>query len=410
MKKSQLKSLLKEIVKQSLLLENIQDPTKEEMLNYLQQSYGREEGFKDDAEVAMYWFSNFFHGGQSSNLYSVLSTSRFSPGPLSRGPEPQTSEEMMYEDLVLHFAPTSDEAKEIQQKHNSLNEGLSPKNNALIEKWCKELGNRKAAVKMIDSILRQRIGLESADLPDTSTFANGLDDIETMLSSGKYERALKVASNTAKEMVEEEGGEGLFETGQHSIKDLERFAKQEKNPYVRKAMGIDSKQKSKTFFPSKSKPQDDDMDWKNVSRQIDRGTLKENDIPSQMVKQSLRSNIWKAEDARKIPHKDISNFTLGDLQRYYNTIEKFDDSVHVPGRGWGGVKEATESDEDVSMVEYHSPRKGESSFTLRTGNGQEKFEYCNAKYPSGKIDIAVYAYRGDICYGYNHFRKMFNIK
>jgi hypothetical protein len=66
-------------------------------------------------------------------------------------------------------------------------------------------------------------------------------------------------------------------------------------------------------------------------------------------------------------------------------------------------------DEDVDYVEYVSQRQGEEPFTLKTGNGQEKFEYVNGKYPSGKVDICVYAFRGDVCYGYNHFRKMFNL-
>jgi hypothetical protein len=77
--------------------------------------------------------------------------------------------------------------------------------------------------------------------------------------------------------------------------------------------------------------------------------------------------------------------------------------------GMDDVNEETEPDADVDMVEYVSQRTGENPFTLKTPNGQEKFEYVNAKYPSGKIDIAVYAFRGDITYGYNHFRKMFNI-
>lgn len=39
-----------------------------------------------DAYCAIYWFANDYHSGQSSNLYSVLSTSPYSPGPLEREP------------------------------------------------------------------------------------------------------------------------------------------------------------------------------------------------------------------------------------------------------------------------------------------------------------------------------------
>ena len=66
----------------------IQDPDRDEMMEFLKQRYGNEEGFEYDAEEAMYWFANWNHGGQASNLYSVLSTSQFRPGPISKGPEP----------------------------------------------------------------------------------------------------------------------------------------------------------------------------------------------------------------------------------------------------------------------------------------------------------------------------------
>ena len=368
MKKSQLRLLIKGIVNESLILENLQDPTKDEMFNYLHSLYGNEEGFKDDAEVAIYWFANFYHGGQSSNLYSVLSTSRFNPGPISKGPEPHSAEKMMYDDLVLKFAPGSEDAIQIQRKHNSLNEdvdlkspdanvlymhlldianlddpsyrvitllkvaiekrvkdpkelqqlkdtfnkefggshvrGMTPwdyykkedleeeiktrldevisqKTTDIINKWRTELNDdRKVAVKIIDNVLERKIGLSSSDLPDTTTFASGLDDIEVLLKDGNYEQAIRQAMDTAKEMIEEEGGEGLFETEQHSTKDLERFTQQEKNPFVRKAMGMDS-----------------------------------------------------------------------------NSVK----------------------DEDADIVEYHSQRKGEKPFKLKTPNGMEKFEYVNAK-------------------------------
>ena len=106
------------------------------------------------------------------------------------------------------------------------------------------------------------IGLE--DLPDTATLANGLDDIEGFLTGGDFTSALRTAVETAKEFIEEEGGEGLMEVEQHSIKDLERFTKQEKNPYVRKAMGTNPKQKSNKFFGN----DDENMDWQESNRTL----------------------------------------------------------------------------------------------------------------------------------------------
>ena len=86
------------------LNEGKSDPTKEEMLAFLQKQFGREEGFQNDAEVAIYWFANHYHGGQWSNLYSVLSTSPFRPGPISRGPQEGSGEEMMYKALQSEFS------------------------------------------------------------------------------------------------------------------------------------------------------------------------------------------------------------------------------------------------------------------------------------------------------------------
>lgn len=62
--------------------------------------------------------------------------------------------------------------------------------------------------------------------------------------------------------------------------------------------------------------------------------------------------------------------------------------------------------EDPLYVEYHSQRSGENPFMLHG----KKFEYVNAKYPNGKIDIGVYAFAGDIVYSYNAFRQMYNIR
>jgi hypothetical protein len=87
------------------------DPTKEEMLNYLQSLYGQEEGWKDEAEVAIYYFGNDWHGGQFSNLYSAMSTSPYSPGPISTLESEGDFAKMMYEDLEREFMNKSDEEK-----------------------------------------------------------------------------------------------------------------------------------------------------------------------------------------------------------------------------------------------------------------------------------------------------------
>jgi len=86
-----------------------------------------------------------------------------------------------------------------------LKEALTPKGIETVKKWCEKFGNREAGIKIIDNILSKRIGLTSADLPDTSTFANGLDAIEDELNAGNYQGAFEQAKETATEMLQDEG-------------------------------------------------------------------------------------------------------------------------------------------------------------------------------------------------------------
>jgi len=79
-----------------------QDPDRQELLDYIRSVYGDEpDAF--DIEEAIYWFAANYHGGQWSNLYSVLSTSEFSPGRMSDGPESGSMSEMIYESLESEF-------------------------------------------------------------------------------------------------------------------------------------------------------------------------------------------------------------------------------------------------------------------------------------------------------------------
>ena len=80
------------------------DPSREEMIEHIRKVYGREAD-EFDMEEAIYWFANDYHGGQSSNLYSALSTSEYRPGRMSSGPEEGSMGEMIYADLVDTFFP-----------------------------------------------------------------------------------------------------------------------------------------------------------------------------------------------------------------------------------------------------------------------------------------------------------------
>lgn len=76
------------------------DPTSAEMLAVLEQTYPEHSS---DYEEAIYWFANRYHVGQTSNLYSVLSTSEFDPGPVYTFDDASTEVRKMYLLLKTQF-------------------------------------------------------------------------------------------------------------------------------------------------------------------------------------------------------------------------------------------------------------------------------------------------------------------
>ena len=58
-----------------------------------------DESFNFDAEAAIYWFAGDYNEGQFSDLYKILSTSKYRPGPMESGPADSESVNMLYEEL-----------------------------------------------------------------------------------------------------------------------------------------------------------------------------------------------------------------------------------------------------------------------------------------------------------------------
>lgn len=92
----------------------MKDPTRAELIGYLESIYdyvtGGEElhteaeaeedehdgcGCRFDVESAAYYLANDYHGGQDSNLYSLVSTSPYHPGPSEMGIEDTENETAM---------------------------------------------------------------------------------------------------------------------------------------------------------------------------------------------------------------------------------------------------------------------------------------------------------------------------
>ena len=64
-----------------------------------------------------------------------------------------------------------------------------------------------------------------------------------------------------------------------------------------------------------------------------------------------------------------------------------------------------ENSRESMYVEYLHPLPGENRFTM----GGTDFVYVWAKYPDGRRDIGVYAFSGDVTYGYGWFRTYYNL-
>ena len=69
----------------------MKDPTRDELVEFFRDCYPRitcgepwdSDGASYDIEEAVYYVASHYHDGQGSNLYSALSMSPFTPGPLS---------------------------------------------------------------------------------------------------------------------------------------------------------------------------------------------------------------------------------------------------------------------------------------------------------------------------------------
>ena len=57
-----------------------EDPTRKEMEKFLESKKKALEAEEFDVQVAIHYYASEYHSGQSSNLYSALSTSKYKPG------------------------------------------------------------------------------------------------------------------------------------------------------------------------------------------------------------------------------------------------------------------------------------------------------------------------------------------
>ena len=93
-----------------------------------------------------------------------------------------------------------------------LKEGLSETGVATVKKWISELGEQKAAYKLISIAVEKKMGMGLADLADTATVANHVEDIADLLRSGDFQNAWDSSKDAAIEILDDEGFEGISES------------------------------------------------------------------------------------------------------------------------------------------------------------------------------------------------------
>jgi len=84
---------------------------------------------------------------------------------------------------------------------------LTEENKNKLKSLIEKNGARVIAIRLVDNYLKKYTStfITSGELPDTATFANGVDEIEESLVQGEYQDAYNIADSTAQEMLEDEG-------------------------------------------------------------------------------------------------------------------------------------------------------------------------------------------------------------
>jgi len=77
-------------------VDDMKDPTRDEMLEALANYPGIDEADVFDIEQAVYWFCADCHGDQWTNTYRALCASPYTPGAIERAPKPDSLAGMMY--------------------------------------------------------------------------------------------------------------------------------------------------------------------------------------------------------------------------------------------------------------------------------------------------------------------------
>jgi len=100
--------------------------------------------------------------------------------------------------------------------------------------------------------------------------------------------------------------------------------------------------------------------------------------------------------------QNVVHMSPDELAKVYKTLETIVRQMGYQPEKMGVLNEMLSLHD---TVEYVSDRQGEDPFEMHG----DRWQFVNAKYPDGKIDIGVYRFGQDVVYDYQKWREAFNI-
>jgi len=274
---------------------------KKQMMEFLRKKWeGLIEDLDDEAEIAIYWFANDYHGGQWDDLYSILSTSPYTPGPMMTLEKETPGVVWMYRDLEEEFGRHANPQRPGAKKQKSLEEMTLAEH---AEAWQRERGKKvprrgtKAYEKMYQewhAFAFKDFGKNPGQKPSPEDIQEALD----LLEEGNLPMAFELIYSSAPGITEEEAMKVLREAVKQRPHLRDMYAHYQMNPDTRRKLmnelyDLIVAQDPKYSPPSKFWSQDRDDLWKSLQ-----------DKTEEQLRESLQRQ------------KAISRTTEGEMRRY----------------------------------------------------------------------------------------------
>jgi hypothetical protein len=137
-------------------------------------------------------------------------------------------------------------------------------------------------------------------------------------------------------------------------------------------------------------------------------TMEENNSIDEEAKSKAQQKLFGM--AHAVQKGELSPSKVGGaVKKIANTVDPTDVEDFASTKHKGLPEKKKKINEVLSLhdvVEYVSDRNGENVFNM----GGDRWQFVNAKYPNGKIDIGVYRYGTDLVYDYSRWQEEMNIQ